>query len=340
MSDKYLLYDRMNHLDESFKYPLNENNDIQHYSNKLNKPNGNDIYTKLSELFIKHNKLTGNLTEDQKILNEFINLSEEEDFDPYAHLRNIDKIDEKKDCVLTISANNVKLDHPFLSLPAGYTCPFADSCKTIVPRDRKKNDGKLVQDQGDLRCYAASEEARYPNAQKMRWRNKDLLDKFDKQGKIDLILNSIKYFEQNNGTMSVFRIHESGDFYDMDYFDAWLEVAKKRPDILFYAYTKSLPFWLKRKTEIPKNLKLVASSGGKFDELISKHNLKNAVVVNSPEDAVKLKLPIDIDDTLAHNYDGNFAILVHGSQKAGTEKSKAATANRGIIKKLKKGDFS
>lgn len=338
-NEKYLLFERIQLLNPSHHYPLNENLDRIQYKRML-KEEKNNLYNNLLEIFIERGKLTGNLKEDSEYLREFSRLMEEEDdFDPFAHLKNTEKINEKEDCLLSISLENQKLDHPYISLPAGYTCPFADKCKTLVPRDREKLHGKLVQDLGDMRCYAGSEEARYPAAQKMRWRNRDLLDQFDKEGKINLILKSLKHFEQNHGPINVFRIHESGDFYDMEYFDAWLEVARRKPDTIFYAYTKSLPFWVKRLGKIPDNMKLIASVGGKRDDLINKHELKHAVVVNSPEEAKKLKLPIDIDDTLAYNQDGNFALLIHGAQKAGTEKSKAAYRNREILKKIKRGEF-
>lgn len=332
------LFEHIQYLDPTHKFPLREESGKKEYIQLL-KENKNSLFNNLMEAFSKHDKLTGRLKEDHTYLKEFARLMEIEDFDPFAHLRNTERINEKEDCLLSISKDNAKLDHPYFSLPAGYSCPFADKCKTLVPRDRKKIDDKLIQQYGDVRCYAGSEEARYPDAQKMRWRNKDLLDQFDQQGKTDLILKSLKYFEQNHGKIDVFRIHESGDFYDMEYFNSWLEVARQRPDILFYAYTKSLPFWMERKADIPDNLKLIASVGGKRDNLISKYDLRHAVVVNSPEDAKKLRLPIDIDDTLAHNYDGNFALLIHGTQQAGTELSKQAYKNRDILKKLKRGEF-
>ena len=338
-SDKEKLFKKIEYLDSSFKHVLNEDIDKSKY--KLMLCEGNDqTFNKLSEIFLQHNKLSGLLVEDRKYLKNFQYLLENEnEFDPFAHLKNTKKIDVKNDCVLTISSNNAKLDHPYLSLPAGYTCPFADICKTLTPRDRSRIDNKMVQDYGEIRCYAAGEEARSPNAQEARWKNKDLLDQFDEKGKVDLILRSLAYYEQTHGKITLFRVHESGDFYSLEYFDAWLAVANARPDILFYAYTKSLPFWIIRIKDIPDNFKLVASVGGKRDELITKHNLRNAVIVNSPEEAKNLRLPIDIDDTLAHNYDGNFALLIHGSQKAGTDKSKASYKNRTIIQNLKKGIY-
>ena len=273
---------------------------------------------------------------------EFISESEG-DFDPFAkalQFYNDDKgkkINISEDCLLSISKDNLKLDHPYFSLPAGHTCPFAKICKTIVPRDRVKLHGRLTQRYGDLQCYAASTEAFRKNTQTTRWRNKDLLDK---QGSVsemaELILQSIKFFEINEKyVIDVFRVHESGDFYDLNYFDAWMEVANKRKDILFYAYTKSLPFWVERKYNIPDNFKLVASYGGKFDEMISKHDLRNAIIVKSDEEARNLGLDVDIGDRLAYKTDGNFAILLHGTQPSG-ELAKAARKNAKIMRDLKK----
>ena len=246
------------------------------------------------------------------------------------------KINIKDDCLLTIMDGNVKLDHPYIGLPAGHTCPFAKICKTKVPQDREKIHDKLIQKYGDLYCYAAGEEVRYPNAQTMRWRNKDLLDaQGDKTKMVELILKSLKFFEMKKKKhIDVFRVHESGDFYNLNYFDAWMDVAKIRPDILFYAYTKSLPFWIKRKYDIPSNFKLIASYGGKFDDMISKHDLQYAVVVKSKDEADNLGLKVDVDDTLAYNSDENFALLLHGMQPAG-ELSKQSRANREVIKQLK-----
>jgi hypothetical protein len=44
---------------------------------------------------------------------------------------------------------------------------------------------------------------------------------------------------------TIVRIHVSGDFYSEAYFLAWIDVAKQRPDVKFYAYTKSLHFGIK-----------------------------------------------------------------------------------------------
>ena len=52
--------------------------------------------------------------------------------------------------------------------------------------------------------------------------------------------------------------------------------------------------------------------------------MKEAVVVFSEEEAAKLGLEIDHDDSLAIENNGHsFALLLHGTQKAGSDASQA-----------------
>ncbi len=307
------------------------------YLRKLNESHYTGVYHKLVEHFSAHNKLTGNLREDSEYLKEFSVLLEEEDFDPFGHLQKTDKIDEKDDCVLSISmGGNAKLNHPYFSLPAGYTCPFANVCKSFVNRDRSdfKSSGMKIMDTGDIRCYAASAELAYPAVQNSRWRNFDLLQEFkgDVKGMADLIERSLEY---NGKNFTLFRIHESGDFFSQEYFDAWLEVIKNNPSIKFYAYTKALPYWVARLGQIPPNFKLTASKGGKYDNLIDEYGLKYSQIVNTPEEAKALRLPIDVDDSLAYNSDKSFALLLHGVQPKATGLNPQAIKNQKLLKKMK-----
>ena len=106
------------------------------------------------------------------------------------------------------------------------------------------------------------------------------------------------------------------------------------PDKLFYAYTKSLRYWIKYREwadQIP-NFVLTASRGGRDDDMIMKHNLRESVVVFSEDEAYERNLTIDHDDSHAavpswSNKD--FALLVHGVQPAGTPASKAVSALKG-----------
>ena len=107
--------------------------------------------------------------------------------------------------------------------------------------------------------------------------------------------------------------------------------------MLFYAYTKSLKYWDALRNEIPENLVLTASYGGRDDWMIEHFDFRFAQVVFSEAEAADLGLFIDHDDSHAANptwRDQSFALLLHGTQPKGTE---AATA----LKELKgKGSYS
>jgi hypothetical protein len=65
---------------------------------------------------------------------------------------------------------------------------------------------------------------------------------------------------------NVVRLHDSGDFYSQEYLDAWATIAATFPDVIFYAYTKSLHLDMSR---IPANLRITRSQGGRLDKLIN-----------------------------------------------------------------------
>ena len=79
----------------------------------------------------------------------------------------------------------------------------------------------------------------------------------------------------------VIRIHVSGDMFSHKYFMAWIKVAERNPNVLFYAYTKSLTYWVRSRDLVPANLVLTASYGGRDDHLIAEHGLRSAKVVFS-----------------------------------------------------------
>lgn len=219
---------------------------------------------------------------------------------------------------------NAKLDKTTttFSLPAGYTCPGAKQCKSRANVDTGRiTDGPHC----EFRCFAATAEAMYGNVRASRWHNNTLLRACKTPKQIaELIL-----FSMAKNTVKV-RVHESGDFFNQMYFDGWVLVAKERPDILFYAYTKSLPFWVARKEEIPENFVLTASYGGVYDDMIEQHGLRHAVVVFHPDEAEARGLEIDHDDHMAYSKgNDSFALLIHGTQPKDSEASQA-------IKRLKK----
>ena len=218
--------------------------------------------------------------------------------------------------LLKFQQGNAKLGKNIFtfSLPAGHSCPFANDCLSKADKlTGKLTDGPNTQ----FRCFAASSEAVYPNVRLARWHNFDLLKKLSTNEASNLIIESLPK------KANIVRVHVSGDFFNESYFLAWLQVAKLRPNVLFYAYTKSLVYWVNYIKEIPSNLVLNASEGGKLDAQISEHRLKFAKVVYSPEEADKLGLLIDHTDEAAYKTKESFALLIHGQQPKGSKASQS-----------------
>lgn len=180
------------------------------------------------------------------------------------------------------------------NLPSGFTCPFAMECLVKVDR----HTGKFNNKSKAYRCYSAMQE-RFPAVRNHRWTNFDFLRDGGKP-KIPKKAEAV-------------RIHMSGDFYSQDYFDMWLDICNENPKIEFWAYTKSLKYWVKRINEIPDNLILTASKGGRNDDLIDEYNLKNVEIIKTKEEA-KGK-PIDTCDDQARIPNVNFSLLDNFAKK-------------------------
>jgi hypothetical protein len=174
------------------------------------------------------------------------------------------------------------------NLPSGFTCPFALECLVKVDR----HTGKFDNQSNAYRCYSAMQE-RFPAVRNHRWTNFDYV----RGGGVPVLPKKAE----------AVRIHMSGDFYSQAYFDMWLGICEENPTIEFWAYTKSLNYWVNRLSEIPENLVLTASRGGKHDQLIEWHNLKNVEIIKKPEYAKGR--PIDTCDEQARIPNVNFCLL-------------------------------
>ena len=219
--------------------------------------------------------------------------------------------------LLKFQKGNAKLDKKIytFSLPAGHSCPFALICKTKAdPMTGKITDGP----DSKFRCFAASAEALYPSVRKARWHNFELLREAKSLENMAALIDSSLH-----KNASIVRIHVAGDFFNEQYFKAWVHVAKLRPEVIFYAYTTSLSYWVNNILSVPDNFKLNASEGGKLDHKIKENSLKFAKVVYSPEEAQALGLLIDKTDAAAYKTDQSFALLIHGQQPKGSKASAA-----------------
>ena len=237
--------------------------------------------------------------------------------------------------LLKFSTGNGKLKNRLIfNLPAGYACPHAGVCKTLANR----TTGKIMDlpqfngtEADEYRCFAAMVETR-PTVREARWHNWDLLrETIHMNGNQAMLLRDlIDISLLSQPQEDLIRIHESGDFWTENYMRAWIMVAQSRPHQTFYAYTKSLGMWYNLKDLIPSNFYLTASQGGTLDYLIPKYPevfQRIAYVVYTEEEAVERGLEIDHDDSHCLG-DKPFALLVHGSQPAGSDAMKAITQRK------------
>mgnify|MGYP003152537166 CR=1 FL=1 len=115
------------------------------------------------------------------------------------------------------------------SLPPVESCPDCEDCK--------------------LTCYAVRYYNQYKQSKKCYNDNFKLclndLKTFKK-----LVLNQLK----NNNIHNV-RIHASGDFYNMEYLKAWIDIVKKCKNIKFFAYSKAFT----NIPNLPANLNIINS---------------------------------------------------------------------------------
>ena len=229
--------------------------------------------------------------------------------------------------LLKMSKQNKKLKKTLIfDLPSGKTCPMASECHSYAVMN---NNGRLTVKDGDknkFRCFAASQEAQYPNVYNARKYNLDLIleslkGEYGFYRTYELINDSIQKHKTRN--INKIRIHSSGDFFNGEYLRCWFAVARLNPLMKFYCYTKSLHLF-GTNISIPKNFYVTASMGGLRDDLIHKGYFKRwAIVVNSEAEAIKKGIEHmgkpykkDKDDSSCFKPDP-FALLIHGTQKKG-----------------------
>ena len=136
------------------------------------------------------------------------------------------------------------------------TCPFAKDCIKY--------------------CYAQKGNyTRFPIIQQLMEKKYELT----KQNNFNSLINA----EIKKKKAKYIRIHDSGDFYSIKYLNKWLEIAKQNKDVIFYAYTKSIKFFI-NGLKLPKNLKIIFSEGSKTDNLINTTKDRHAKIFKNVAD--------------------------------------------------------
>lgn len=130
---------------------------------------------------------------------------------------------------------------PALKSKSGFkTCPMAGKCAAV--------------------CYARQGAYTWPSTINAREFNLEMARRKDFA---DLAIDDLGRMRK----VKTVRVHDSGDFFNQTYVDAWAKIARAFPGILFYAYTKSLHLDF---SDMPENFKITQSEGGKLDDQIDK----------------------------------------------------------------------
>lgn len=187
----------------------------------------------------------------------------------------------------------IPADHNFSHDGASLnTCPAALACRAV--------------------CYAKQGTYRFKNVIAARQHNLDLSlsDTFVARIVSDLYTLTTKSAKTRK-PYNVVRLHDSGDFYSQAYLNAWGMIARTFPDVIFYAYTKSLHLDM---SGIPSNLRITQSLGGRHDRLVNL-GLSHSRIFSSHE-ARENSGYIDgnIDDIPAIEGVVNIGLVYHGGR--------------------------
>ena len=122
------------------------------------------------------------------------------------------------------SGNRPKIANAF-GLPSGvqFSCPMATSICSKV-------------------CYAGRIEKMYKRTGDQLLRNWELVREADYSTLVEMIGWMIKDFVfdcERYDAPKLFRIHWDGDFFSVDYVNAWKTVILENPDVRFWVYTRT-----------------------------------------------------------------------------------------------------
>lgn len=173
------------------------------------------------------------------------------------------------------------------SLPAVVTCPGADKCL---------KSGY---------CHAG---------------NYNFKSNKDKQSRNYLASLSLSFVDMINAELSekwtftqYVRIHPTGDFYDMNYFKKWVQIAIDNPNVTFYAYTKSIDIvkGYADKYGLPANMVITYSYGSKYDDMIDPTTDYHAVVIGPNDEIPTGYVDGSVDDVLMCKGHKKIALRYH-----------------------------
>lgn len=170
------------------------------------------------------------------------------------------------------------------ALPALKTCPNAGACR--------------------FGCYAKSGAYLFSNVAKKHEENLKATKSTDF---VYLMMKEIK-----DRKIEIVRVHDSGDFYSLEYLQKWVAIANGSHAVLFYFYTKNVE--MIKSMSLPKNVHAIFSFGGKQDHLIDHKKDRVARVFSSKKELENRGFIDASDDDLTFLRTKKIGLVYHGSK--------------------------
>ena len=124
---------------------------------------------------------------------------------------------------------------------------------------------------------------------------------------------------KRNGKQLYIRIHDSGDFYNLEYIAKWFLIMNALPEVKFYAYTKMVRMFkgiqLGGRWTIPANFTLIFSFGGLQDSWIDIHTDRHSAIFESESALNEAGYSNAMDDDLiATGANHRIGLVYHGAK--------------------------
>lgn len=185
-----------------------------------------------------------------------------------------------------IVAFNLPPDHAFTTADGVRlnTCPGALACRAV--------------------CYAKQGRLAMPAAVRIRQEN------LQAALSPDFVFDVLAALRASKA--DTVRVHDSGDFFSQGYLDAWFEIASLRPDVTFYAYTKSLHLDF---SKTPANFRITQSIGGKYDTSLDPDFPHSRIFSSHAAREAAGYIDGNVDDSPAINGLVQIGLVYHGTRK-------------------------
>lgn len=112
-------------------------------------------------------------------------------------------------------------------------------------------------------CYATKGNHQFPSVKESRSRSHEESKRDDFPLRMEYTIRYHLNTKRYKGTVMVLRIHESGDYYSVQYLKKWIKIWKdlEAEPVLFVFYTKSFPFFLMLTNEEKNIIRSMMKSG-------------------------------------------------------------------------------